>query len=192
MMLSVDQLLANVLYRDMADNAKPDDAALKAYYDEHKSEWEEVHARHILLRFQGSSVPVGEGKKDLTDAEALAKITEIRAKIAGGADFAEVAKTESDDKGSGANGGDLGKFGKSQMVPEFAKEAFLLPVGQISQPVKTQFGYHLIKVESHATKPFEEVKADIAKRMQPELAQKAIAALKAKRPSVFNDAYFGK
>lgn len=191
-MLSTDQLLANTMYRDIAENTKPDDAMLKAYYDDHKNEWEEVKARHILIRFQGSKMPLAEGKKDLTEAEALAKATELRAKIVAGADFAAVAKESSDDTGSGQNGGDLGAFGKGQMVPEFDKEAFLLPVGQISQPVKSQFGYHLIKVESHGTKPFDDVKPAIAKRMPAELAQKALAEMKTKKPAVYNDAYFGK
>jgi peptidyl-prolyl cis-trans isomerase C len=188
-MLSTDQLLANVMYKDFAD-AKPDDAMLHAYYDAHKDEWEEVKARHILIRFQGSKMPLADGKKDLTEAEALAKITELRAKIVAGADFAEVAKENSDDKGSGANGGDLGSFGRGQMVPEFDKEAFLLPVGQMSQPVKSQFGYHLIKVEAHSTKPFEEAKAAIVKKMPEEIAKKSLADLKTKRPAVLNDQYF--
>jgi peptidyl-prolyl cis-trans isomerase C len=188
-MLSTDQLLANVMYKDFAD-AKPDDAMLHAYYDAHKDEWEEVKARHILIRFQGSKMPLADGKKDLTEAEALAKITELRAKIVAGADFGEVAKENSDDKGSGANGGDLGSFGRGQMVPEFDKEAFLLPVGQMSQPVKSQFGYHLIKVEAHSTKPFEEAKAAIVKKMPEEIAKKSLADLKTKRPAVLNDQYF--
>lgn len=190
--LSSDQLLANAMYRDLAENAKPDDAELHAYYDAHKADWEEVKARHILVRFQGSKMPLADGKKDLTEAEALAKVTELRAKIVAGADFAAVAKESSDDTGSGANGGDLGVFGKGQMVPEFDKEAFILPVGQVSQPVKSPFGYHLIKVESHLTKPFDDVKAVIVKRIPGDLAQKALSDLKAKRPAVLNDAYFGK
>jgi peptidyl-prolyl cis-trans isomerase C len=190
MMLSANQLLANAMYHDLGENAKPDDAMLHAFYDSHKEDWEEVKARHILIRFQGSKMPLGDGKKDLTEAEALAKITELRAKIVAGADFAEVAKENSDDTGSGTRGGDLGGFSKGQMVPEFDKEAFILPVGQISQPVKTQFGYHLIKVESHSTKPFDEVKAAIAKRMPEEMAKKSLADLKAKTPAVLNDAYF--
>jgi peptidyl-prolyl cis-trans isomerase C len=189
-MLSTDQLLASVMYRDFGEQGKPDDAMLHAYYDSHKSEWEEVRARHILIRFQGSKMPLADGKKDLTDAEALAKITELRSKIVAGADFAEVAKENSDDKGSGANGGDLGSFGRGQMVPEFDKEAFLLPVGQMSQPIKSQFGYHLIKVEAHSSKPFDEVKATIMKRMPEEMAKKSLAELKAKRPAIYNDQYF--
>lgn len=190
MMLSADQLLANAMYHDLGENTKPNDAELHAFYDEHKNEWEEVKARHILIRFQGSKMPLGDGKKDLTEAEALAKITDLRAKIVAGADFATVAKENSDDKGSGANGGDLGAFSKGQMVPEFDKEAFLLPVGQLSQPVKTQFGYHLIKVESHSTKSFEEVKPMIIKRMPEEMAKKSLAELKVKHPAIYNEAYF--
>jgi parvulin-like peptidyl-prolyl isomerase len=101
-----------------------------------------------------------------------------------------VAKESSDDKGSGANGGDLGAFGKGRMVPEFDKEAFLLPVGQISQPVKSPFGYHIIKVESHSTKPFDDVKPQILQRIPAEMAQKALADLKTKKPATYNDAYF--
>jgi peptidyl-prolyl cis-trans isomerase C len=189
-MLSTNQLLANVMYREFGETGKADDAMLHAYYDSHKTEWEEVKARHILIRFQGSKMPAAEGKKELTEAEALAKVTELRAKIVAGADFGEVAKENSDDKGSGVNGGDLGSFGHGQMVPEFDKEAFLLPAGQMSQPVKSQFGYHLIKVEAHSTKPFEEVKATIAKRMPEEIAKKSLVDLKAKRPATYNDQYF--
>ncbi len=189
-MLQTDQLLASTMYREFTDNAKPDDAALKAYYEAHKDEWEEVKASHILIRFKGSQVPLAEGKKDLTEAEALAKATELRARIVAGADFATVAKESSDDTGSGTNGGDLGSFSKGQMTPEFEKEAFALAVGQVSQPVKTPFGYHLIKVEAHGSKPFEDVKAVIVKRMPGEMAQKQLTDLKAKTPTSYNDAYF--
>jgi parvulin-like peptidyl-prolyl isomerase len=190
--LAADQLLANSMFREWAENAKPDDAALHAYYDQHKKEWEEVKARHILIRFKGSQMPADPAKKELTQEEALAKATELRAKIMAGADFATVAKENSDDKQSGANGGDLGAFGKGQMVPEFEKEAFALPVGDVSQPVKSAFGYHIIKVESHGAKPFDDVKANIMKKLPGEMAQKSLSDLKAKKAAVLNDAYFGK
>lgn len=79
----------------------------------------------------------------LVDTEEEAK--SLREKILAGEDFAAVAK-QSSKCPSGANGGDLGYFGKGMMVPEFEKAAFSLPVGEVSQPVKTQFGWHLIKV----------------------------------------------
>lgn len=95
---------------------------------------EEVKASHILLK--------GDGP------EVLKKATEIRAQ-AEKANFADLARKHSEDEGSKQSGGDLGYFGRGRMVPEFEKAAFELPVGQISQPIKSQFGYHIIKVHEH-------------------------------------------
>lgn len=190
--LQADQVLANIDFTDLGANMKPDDAALHAYYDAHKQEWEEVSARHILIRMKGSPVPLRPNVKELTDEEALAKATELRAKIVAGTDFMEVAKAESDDTGNAASGGDLGSFAKGRMVPAFEKAAFALEIGKVSEPVKTQFGYHLIRVDAHSTKPFDDVKADIAAKMKPEMAQKGLAALKEKSPVVYDDTYFGK
>lgn len=81
------------------------------------------------------------------DAQAKTRINEALAKVKAGGDFGALAKEYSDDPGSGPNGGELGFFGPGMMVPEFEKAAFATPVGQISGVVKTQFGYHIIKVE---------------------------------------------
>jgi peptidyl-prolyl cis-trans isomerase C len=171
---SLAAILANRVSEDIKKNVKVDDAALQKYYDDHKSEYEKVKARHILIRMAGSPVPVKPGQKDLKDEEALAKVKELRAKIQGGADFAEVAKAESDDTGSGANGGELGLFGHGQMVPSFEEAAFRLKPGELSEPVKTPFGYHLIQVEEKQAKSFADVKAEIEPKVRPELAKKQI------------------
>jgi len=190
--LQIDQVLANQLYQDLAAGVKPDDAALKAYYDQHKSEFEEAKARHILIRFKGSPVPAKAGQKDLTDDEALAKAKDLREKIVKGADFAALAKAESDDAGSGANGGDLGSFGHGRMVKEFDQAAFSLPIGEVSEPVKSQFGYHIIQVESRGTKSIDEVKAQIEGKLKPDLTKKAVDEVKSKTKVTINDDYFGK
>jgi peptidyl-prolyl cis-trans isomerase C len=189
--LQMDQILANAVYQQLTAG-DPDDAALRAYYAAHKQEWDEVKARHILIRMQGSRVPVREGHKDLTDEQALAKAKEVRAKIVGGAKFEEQAKIESDDTGSGENGGDLGTFGAGQMVPEFDEVVFKAPIGQVTEPIKTAYGYHLILVEERKSKPFEEARADIEQKIRPEMGQKAIEGLKSKTPIVYDDKYFGK
>ena len=102
----------------------------------------------------------------------------VEAELKKGTDFATLAKQKSKDP-SAAEGGDLGYFTKDQMVPEFAEVAFKLDKGQISDPVKTQFGWHVIKVEDKRIKPtptFDEVKGQIenyvAHRAQAELVQK--------------------
>jgi peptidyl-prolyl cis-trans isomerase C len=118
---------------------------------------EEVHARHILVS---------------TEDEAKALIAEIKK----GAAFDKLAKEKSTDKASGAEGGDLGWFKKSDMVKEFADAAFNLKKGELTEtPVKTQFGYHVIKVEDRRKAPppaFEEM----ADQLREEMAREAVTA----------------
>jgi peptidyl-prolyl cis-trans isomerase C len=190
--IQTDQLLANQLYQDVAANAKPDEASIKAYYEQHKGDSIEVKARHILIRFKGSPVPLKPDQKDLTPEEALAKATSLRDKIEKGADFGALAKAESDDAGSGANGGDLGSFQKGRMVKEFDEAAFTLPIGQISQPVKSQFGYHIIQVESRGPQSYDQMKENIEKKLKTEMTQKTVADVKKEVPVVINADYFGK
>ncbi|HUO31919.1 MAG TPA: peptidylprolyl isomerase [Bryobacteraceae bacterium] len=186
-----EQLLARELSQNLQTTTKVDEVTAQKYYEEHKGEYVEVKASHILIREKGSPVPLRKDEKDLTDAEALAKAQEIRKKIADGADFAEVAKTESDDVGSGAKGGDLGTFGHGRMVPDFEKAAFTIPVGELSQPVKSPLGYHIIKVESRQEKTFAEVRPEIERRLASEAVRKEIETLKESAHVVMNPDYFG-
>jgi peptidyl-prolyl cis-trans isomerase C len=126
--------------------AATDDAMKKVYEDASKqiTGEQEVHARHILVE---------------TEDEAKAVAEELKK----GADFAELAKKKSKDPGA-SDGGDLGFFTKEQMVPEFSAVAFALEPGKVSDPVKSQFGWHIIKVEEKRNRQapaFEQVKAQI-------------------------------
>ncbi len=183
-------ILASLTAEQITKDLKPSEADLKQYFDEHKSEMERVHARHILIRMQGSPIALKPGQKDLTEAEALARAEEIRKRLAAGEDFATVARAESDDSGAATNGGDLGTFGRGQMVPAFEEGAFALKPGEISQPVKSQFGYHIIRCEDKE-ESFEAAKPEIEKRLQPELAQKALKEIEGRNgvkldPEFFN------
>jgi len=189
--MQADQVLANAEYQELG-NGKPSQAAIEKYYQDHIKEWENVKGRHILIRFQGSQVPLRLNQKDLTEAEALQKAKDVRAKIVAGAKFAEVAQAESDDTGSGANGGDLGEFSRGQMVPEFENAAFAQKVGEVGEPVKSAFGYHIILVEAHSNKTLAEARPEIEGKLKPEVAQEGLEALKKKTPITLNDAYFGK
>jgi peptidyl-prolyl cis-trans isomerase C len=188
---NADNLLATLTMQQMVESIKVDDTALRKYYDEHRQEYERVRARHVLIRMKGSPVPVKPGQPDAPEADALAKAQLLRKKIADGADFAAVAREESDDTGSAANGGDLGFFRRGQMVPTFETTAFTLKPGEVSDPLKTQFGFHIIKVEEKEAKSFDEVKGEIEKRLRPEMAQKAVEDLKAKASVILDPAYFG-
>ncbi|MGA2090036.1 MAG: peptidylprolyl isomerase [Endomicrobiales bacterium] len=129
---------------------------------------EQVHARHIL-------VSVDKNADMKTKAAALNKIKSIQKELKDGGDFEALAKKYSDDPGSKNKGGDLGFFSRGDMVPEFEKAAFALNVGQISEPVQTDFGYHLIKVEEKRAgkkATYEDVKNDLKEFLYQKNAQK--------------------
>ena len=191
--IQTNQVLANALAKQVSNELKVDDAALHAYYDKHKADFEQAKAVHILIRFKGSKVPLKPNQKELTEEEALAKAQDIRKQLVAGGDFAAIAKAESDDVGSGANGGSLGPpSGHGKFVPQFDQAVFSLPVGQISEPVKTMFGYHIIKVEERTTKSFEEARPDVEKRIRPDLTKEAMDRLKNQTPPTLDESYFGK
>jgi len=165
-----NKLLMGFELQDEAKAAMTEDALKQTYNDAVKSMGgqEEVRARHILV-----------------DKEEEAKA--IADQLKGGADFATLAKEKSKDPGA-ADGGDLGYFTKDQMVPEFADVAFKMYPGQLSNPVKSQFGWHIIKVEDKRTKQppeFEKVKdqieAYVARKAQSEFVAKLRQTAKIER-----------
>lgn len=116
-----------------------------------------VHARHILVSFEADT--------DEEKAESLAEARAILERLRGGADFAEVARTESDDPGSAALGGDLGWFGPGRMVEPFENASFGAEIGEVVGPIETQYGYHIIEVLNRSD---QEVKiVDFAESLRP-------------------------
>ncbi len=134
------------------------DAEARGFYEAQIKNYpkgEEVRASHILVKSEDEAKAIFE-------------------QIAHDGDFAELARKHSKDPGSGANGGDLGYFGRGRMVPPFEKAAFSLPVGEVSQPVKSQFGWHIIKViDKRDSKPpeFKAVKEQIVSQLIHEKAR---------------------
>lgn len=175
--------------KTFAELTKSDDAELRSYYEAHKSDFEQVHARHILIRTKGSPMPAEPGKKELTDEEALAKAKELRQKIVDGADFAQLASQESDDSSKSA-GGDLHFFHRGQLVPPFEQAAFALKVGEVSEPVKTPFGYHLIKVEEKKEETFDQAKPEVQRRLQSEKSKNTLDELIKKAGVTLDPEYF--
>jgi peptidyl-prolyl cis-trans isomerase C len=172
-----NRLLMDNLLAVEGKAATTDENMKKVYEDAAKqiSGEQEVHARHILV-----------------ETEDQAK--KIEDQLKKGADFAELAKKESKDPGA-SDGGDLGFFTKDQMVPEFSTVAFALEPGKISDPVKTQFGWHVIKVEEKRTRKapdFEQVKPQIetyvVRKAQADYVAKLRTAAKVERMDKPDDA----
>ena len=143
------------------------EADIKAFYDQNLQQYQtpaQVRASHILLKLEG---------KDEKQVQALAEEVAKKAK-APGADFAALARQYSEDESNNANGGDLDYFGRGRMVAEFEQAAFAMKPGEISNPVKTAFGYHIIKVVENkpdATRPLAEVRAEIEDQLKWQKAQ---------------------
>jgi len=144
-----------------------DEQALEALYNERSEAYvkpEQRHARHILIQLPPDADAA-------SDAAARQKAEDAIKRIKGGEAFDAVAREVSEDPGSAANGGDLGFFSRGLMTPAFEEVAFSLPVGQLSEPVRSPFGYHVIEVleiKPETATPLEEVRDELVKVLQDE------------------------
>jgi peptidyl-prolyl cis-trans isomerase D len=163
LLIDIDVLRAKVVVPE---------ANIQRAYNDNSSQYstpEQVRASHILLRTEG---------KD--EAAVKARAEDLAKQLRAGADFADLAKKNSEDTGSAANGGDLDYFGRGRMVPEFDQAAFSLQPGQISDPIKTQFGYHIIKVvdkKAATVKTLPEVRQQLQDQLAYETAQTQASTL---------------
>ena len=154
------EIAIQIWKKKLLDKIKISNKQLKSYYDENKEEFREkesVHARHILVKTQDEADSIVKELKTLKSAALKTK-------------FIELAKAKSTGP-SGPKGGDLGYFAQGQMVPEFNAKVFSMKVGEVSAPVKTQFGFHVIYLEAkkQAKKlSFTEVKSFIEQRLKME------------------------
>jgi peptidyl-prolyl cis-trans isomerase C len=164
------KLLMGLMLQDHA-RATVTDEALRKVYDEQVKPMgaaEEVRARHILFR--------ADPKDEKAQAEAQARAQAALERVKKGDDFAAVASELTEDPSGKENGGDLDYFTKEQMVPEFANIAFQMHPGQVSNPIRTQFGWHIIKLEDRRNRPVPEfdkvrsqIEAFVTRRAQTEL-----------------------
>ncbi len=155
---------------ELARGIDVNDEDARAHYEANQADYlqdEQRKAAHILIALAGDA-------DDAAKAAAEAEINDLKTQIDAGADFAELAKAHSDDPGSAQAGGDLGWVEKGMMVQPFEEALFAMETGRVSEPVLSQFGYHLIQlneIKSADYKPFEEVKGDIIEALQAHEAE---------------------
>lgn len=139
-----DKVSGEILFFDYntITDVEVTDAQISEYYEKQK---EEDYKKGPATRIKYLSFTVAPSDEDFEEAKRSA--VQIRERIINGEDFEDLAREYSEDPGSGQNGGSLGEFGKGQMVPEFEKAAFALAEGEISQPVKSDFGWHVIRLD---------------------------------------------
>jgi dipeptidyl aminopeptidase/acylaminoacyl peptidase len=193
-MVSRSFTLRSAYLKELSENGYlVTDADIEKYYKDHPEEFEEVRVRHILIstspepeppqpkankgktKSEPKALTKGEAKKKaqsllkrIRKGEAKKKAQSLLERIRKGENFAKLAEKNSDDPGSKVKGGDLGYFPKGIMVPEFDNVAFSLKPGELSDVFESQFGYHIIKVEGHRTKPMsdEAVKKQVSDKLK--------------------------
>lgn len=148
------------------------DERIGAEYEKEKAS--AISLRHILIAYQGGAVPARRGAEPPTEQAAMAKANQLAAKLRAGADFAETARAESDDEQSGANGGMIGPAKPDQLPPDIASVVSRLKPGQMSDPVKTQFGVHIFKVEQPS---LEDLRPMLSQRIRQQVAEEEVKRL---------------
>jgi len=168
--------IAQKYFEKKTANLKISEKEVKEYYEKNKEKYKEPEARHIkhiLIYFSKDA-------DNATQESAFKKANEIREKLLKGANFEELAKMYSDDTGSKEKGGDLGIIRKGQTIPEFEKEIFKLKVGEISTPIKSPYGYHIVKVEKiipERIPSFDEVKNVVEEDYRQKKEEELIAQI---------------
>lgn len=180
------QLLANEMIVSLRRSYLKDETALKAAYEKSRDAYSEPRVRQILVRAKGSEIALRPGRPDLAPDAAASRAEALRRRLAGGAEFAALAKAESDDLGSIESGGDIGFVRRGGTPAEFEATAFSLPIGAVSPVIRTAYGFHVIRVEERRPIPFDMVKAALANELaHAELDRLILNGYK------LNTAYFG-
>lgn len=156
------QLLADELLKSLRAGYAKDETLMASYYEKNKDQYAQPTVRHILVRFKGSPVALRKGQADLSVEQARTRAEALRSRLAGGGDFAALAKAESDDTGSAQNGGLLGIVNRGGTAAAFEDAAFSLPVGELSKVVRTEYGFHILRVEQRTPLKLDAVRAVMA------------------------------
>ena len=182
-------LVANQHLKKLESTITVTEAELRTLYAATKSEGDKVAASHIMVAYAGSPAAQA-GKPQLSDEQAKAKADALHAQIRAGASFEALAKQESDDVETGARGGSVGEFSRGQMTEEFENAAFSTPVGQLAPVTRTQFGYHIIRVDNIVATPFEQVRSELEKSARQQQLQTLLAKMMTDAKPSYSETYF--
>ena len=169
----------------------PTEAQMRAEFEKQQKSFDTMQLSHILIGYAGGAVPARIG---VTPAEpdAMKKANGLAAKLREGADFAQVARNESDDRESAAQGGVLGEVPPSALPPEVQAVVARLKPGQISAPVKSPYGIHIFKAGARSSRHYEELKPMFAAKLQRDQAEQLIKNIQASAKVELDPGFFGR
>ncbi|HJW93756.1 MAG TPA: peptidylprolyl isomerase [Thermoanaerobaculia bacterium] len=187
--LSTDQINV-VAMAALKKLVTPSDAALRDEYDKRKNSFDTIDLKHILIAYEGGQVPP-RGGAPLPVPMAMQKAQQIETQLAAGADFALMARAQSDDTSSAQNGGEIGAVPRESLPPDVAAEVFALKTGQVSKPLRTPFGIHIFKAGERKAPSFEEMKPQLEAEAQQKSAGDAVQRIRSSAKIDLDPAFFG-
>ena len=168
-----------------------DDKRLRAAYEKQKGNFEGIELKHIVVAYQGGKMPARPGTQALPPDVAMQKAAMIEMQLRRGADFAVMARAQSDDTETGQRGGVIGPVGRQSMPPDMANVIFNLKNGEISKPVRTDLGIHIFKAGERKWPTFEQLKPQLEAELQQEIAKETLDRIKKQSDVNLDPAFFG-
>lgn len=185
-------ILAQAYITGVSNSANPSSSDLKSYYDSHQPDFQEAKLSAIFVSFNPPGAPPNAAASTRTEQQAKAKADDLVKKIRGGANFAELAKTESDNKQSAEKGGELGSFTADKLPKDISEAVFKLKPGEVTDPLRENTGFYVIKVDSLNKKSFEQASGDIIATLKNDQLRKMMEStnkqyqVQVQDPSFFN------
>jgi peptidyl-prolyl cis-trans isomerase C len=170
--------------------AVPTDQAVRDFYAGNKENFDSLQVAHILVAYAGGMAPPRQGRTAPSQAQAMARATQIVKQLRAGANFAQAALQLSDDVATAERGGELGTFGRGTLPPELEQRVFTLKEGEISDPMPSRFGVHIFRVGKRGTQAIEQVRPAIARRVQQQNTLDRIEVLRKQAKVDFDPKFF--
>jgi len=183
-------VLANAAKDDLYQRAQVSDEEARRYYDAHKSDFVDYTLQHVVLRYHGSEIAPRAGQKDMSENEAIAEAGKLRALVLHGMDFADIVQRYSDDDDSKADGGVLPETASRNLLPEIAQGIAKLKENEVSQPIKTRYGIHLVRLLKRTDNSFEDAQPHVVILLKSQMVDQQIEAMKQAKPAKLDEGFF--
>lgn len=185
--LAAANVLASAALERLLEEGSDD--ALRKMYESRRDQYETIRVKQIVVAYQGGRLPARRGAAP-SEGEARARAEQAAARLRAGAEFAAVAKEVSDDPRVEAGGGELGVLPRGSLPDELASSLFALDPGQVSDPIRSEFGYHIFQVEEKGLQPFEEVRPQLLQESAPTRSREILEGLRQQATVHFDPEYF--
>jgi peptidyl-prolyl cis-trans isomerase C len=169
-----ENILAQAYITGLSNSTNPSSTDLKTYYDAHQPDFQEAKLSAIFVGFNPPGTPAAAGATVRTEQDAKAKADDLVKKLRAGGNFAELAKSDSDNKQSAEKGGELGTFTADKLPKEISQAVFKLKPGEITDPIRETTGFYILKVDSLNKKSFEQASGEIISTLKNEQLRKVM------------------